>query len=367
MKNLPVYRLNAFLLMILLIIAFLYYAKDFLIPLLFAILLSMLLMPACRKLESWGVSRVGSTFLGLGIILAFLAGIIWIIIAQGQSISEDWPKMAANAEKIFDNIQSWINTRYGIPPGEQSHWLGKGIQKIGQSGGAIASGFFSGLMGIITSFVLTMLYFFFLMWKREKFGEFLLKLVAPENRKEVAKELEEIRGVSEKYLIGRLISMSFLAIFYMIGFSIAGLENALLVALVAILPTIVPYVGSFVGAIFPLAIALVSGNQDLLLPIGLILIAAQVIDNNIIEPLVEGESLDISPIFTIIALVLGEMFWGVAGMILFVPMFAILKIVCDHIPALHPYSFLLQNEIDEPKWITKIRGYFSKKKRRKTS
>jgi predicted PurR-regulated permease PerM len=102
--------------------------------------------------------------------------------------------------------------------------------------------------------------------------------------------------------------------------------------------------------------ALVSGSSGIVLPVAIILVVAQVIDNNIIEPLVEGESLDISPIFTIVAIVLGDLVWGVAGMVLFIPLFAILKIVCDHIPALHPYSFLLNNEVQEPQWVEKIKN-----------
>src|SRR5690606_16494262 len=169
-----------------------------------------------------------------------------------------------------------------------------------------------------------------------------------------------ISHVAGMYLIGRLISMTFLAVVYMIGFSIVGLPNGILIALVAVIPTLIPYVGAFVGAFFPLAMALVGGSSEMLLPIAGILIAAQVIDNNIIEPLVEGESLDISPIFTIVSIVVGELIWGIAGMILFMPMFAIVKIICDHIPSLHPYSFLLENDVDDPQWLEKVKGWFGK-------
>ena len=200
------------------------------------------------------------------------------------------------------------------------------------------------------------------MWKREKYKEFILKLVSEQNRGRVSRELEEISKVSSQYLMGRLISMSFLAIIYMIGFSIVGLPNALLMALIAVLPTIVPYVGAFVGGFFPVIMALAGDESGVFFPVVGILIVAQVIDNNIIEPLVEGESLDLSPIFTIIALVIGELLWGVAGMILFMPLFAIIRIICSRIPELHPYSFLLENEMHEPKWVQAMKKWFGNKK-----
>ena len=66
-------------------------------------------------------------------------------------------------------------------------------------------------------------------------------------------------------------------------------------------------------------------------------------------------------LFTIVAIVLGELVWGISGMILFIPMFAILKIICDHIPSLHPYSFLLANEVEEPHWVNTVKKWFKKR------
>ncbi|HEX8269376.1 MAG TPA: AI-2E family transporter [Flavobacterium sp.] len=360
MKSISIYRLNAIFLFVILTTIVLYYGKEFLVPLFFAILLAMLLLPVCNKLEKWGLGRVTSTFAGMFLIVAFVAGIVGIIAAQGASLSDDWPKMQEKVQQFSQQGKELLTTKYGITAKEQESYVQKGKTKMEQSGGQFFQKFFSGMMGFLTAFVLTLLYFFFLMWKREKYREFFLKLVHEENRKEVKKELDQISDVAGMYLIGRLISMVFLAVFYMVGFSIVGLENGLLIALVAVLPTIVPYVGAFIGGFFPIAMAFVGGSTDMILPIAGILIVAQIIDNNIIEPLVEGESLDISPIWTIVSIVLGELVWGIPGMILFMPMFAILKIICDHIPTLHPFSFLLENEMDEPKWLGKVKGLFGK-------
>lgn len=124
--------------------------------------------------------------------------------------------------------------------------------------------------------------------------------------------LDEMRRVAAQYLNGRLLSMLFLVGFYAIGSSITGLKNALLLSLIAVL------------------------------------VAAQVIDNNIIEPLVMGNQLNLSPLFTIAGIVTGELIWGLPGMILFEPLLAILRIACSHVPALHPYAILLENEVSEP-------------------
>ena len=360
MKSISIYRLNAVFLLVILTTVVLYYGKEFLVPLLFSILFAMLLLPVCKKLEKWGFSRIWSTLCGILIILAFIAGILAIIIGQGTALADDLPGMQAKAQEFLILTQSWVQDNYGIAPDKQAEYLKKGIDSMSQSGTTFFKDIFSWAFGLLSSLVLVLLYFFFIMWKREKYKEFFLKLVKEENREKVSGELKEISHVSGRYLIGRLISMGFLATIYMIGFSIIGLPNGLLLALVAVLPTIVPYIGAFVGGFFPVAMALMGGSSELVVPTVIILVIAQTIDNNIIEPLVEGETMDISPIFTIVAIVLGELVWGIAGMILFIPMFAILKIICDHIPALHPYSFLLSNEVQEPKWIQTIQKWFKK-------
>ena len=361
MKSISIYRLNAVLLLLILTTIILYYGKEFLVPLFFAILLAMLLLPVCRKLEQWGMGRVASTFMGIFIILLFISGLIGIIAAQGVSLADDWPKMQQKATQLYADAQMWVQTNYGIGQHEQDSYVQKGVDKMGESGGQTFGKMLSGFMGLLTGLVLTLLYFFFLMWKREKYKEFFLKLVKEESRNETGETLNKISHVAGMYLIGRLVSMTFLAVIYMVGFSVVGLENGILIALVAVIPTIVPYVGAFIGGFFPLAMALIGDDPNMAIPVLAILVVAQILDNNIIEPLVEGESLDISPIFTIIAIVLGELVWGVAGMILFMPMFAILKIVCDHIPKLHPYSFLLENEVEEPRWVVKMKGWFEQR------
>jgi predicted PurR-regulated permease PerM len=361
MKSISLFKVVGVLFSLVLLLTLMTWGKTFLVPLSFATLLVMLLMPLCRTLERWGISRFWATIFALIVILMVTALLLSVIAAQISAIGQDWPQMKANAESLWDDFQRYVQTHSGIAPGEQIGYLERGARKLSDTGGRLASSFLSGFLGILTGIVLTLIFFFFLMWQRGKYRQFALKLVDQENRSEVGHVLTQISKVAQQYLIGRLISMTFLAVVYTIGFSIVGLENAALVALVAVLPTLIPYVGAFVGSFFPMAIAVLSGNYDLIVPVAAILVSAQVIDNNIIEPLAEGESLGLSPVFTIIALVLGDLVWGVAGMVLFIPMFAIIKIICDHIPALHPYSFLLANELTEPQWIRKVRAFFVKR------
>lgn len=359
MKRASIYRADAVLLFGILAVVTLYYGRLFLVPLFFAIIISLLLLPISQKLERWGLGRIAATLLSVLLFLVFIAGYCGIIYAQAASLVHDWPLIKPQLLELMNTVQQWIQQNIGVSPDQQLQTIQKQLQNQSSSPGQLLSTIAGGFGGLLTSFVLVVLYLFFLMWKWEKYPEFFLKLVTPTSHATVRKAMAQMARVSARYLTGRLISMLFLAVFYMIGLSIVGLKNAVLMSLVAVIPTLIPYVGAFVGASFPLAMAFVGDSPDLVMPTVAILIFAQIIDNNIIEPLVMGAELNLSPLFTIIAVVLGELIWGIPGMILFEPLFAIIKIVCDHVPGLQPYGFLLENEVKEPRWIAQIRTMFS--------
>jgi predicted PurR-regulated permease PerM len=91
----------------------------------------------------------------------------------------------------------------------------------------------------------------------------------------------------------------------------------------------------------------------------------QFIQGWILEPLILGPQVKINSLFTIIALVLGELLWGIPGIILAIPLTAMLKIVCDHIESLKPYGFLI-GEIETTKneivFVEKIKKLIKSKK-----
>ncbi|WP_245581616.1 AI-2E family transporter [Rudanella lutea] len=355
MKALSLSQVNTRLAFAVLGIGILYLGRPFLVPLAFAGILSLLFMPVSNWLERRGIGRIWATLLCVLLFLMLIGLFVGVIYAQAASFSKDWPQIQTKLTTGIEQAQAWIQQQFGVSRQRQLQALKEGVSKLSSASSGSLTAVFGGLSGFLTGLVLVVLYLFFLLWKREKYKAFVLKLAAPENRPAVNDALSQISSVSAQYLSGRLVSMGFLALFYSIGLSIVGVENAILMSLVAVIPTLIPYIGAFVGGAFPLFMALVSGSPDMLLPTLVVLVSAQVIDNNIIEPLVMGAQLDLSPIFTIIAIVLGELIWGVPGMILFEPLFAVIRIVCAHIPTLHPYAFLLENEVEEPGWVKAVK------------
>jgi predicted PurR-regulated permease PerM len=138
------------------------------------------------------------------------------------------------------------------------------------------------------------------------------------------------------------MSITIIAVLYSIGLSIVGIKNAILLAGIAAILTLIPYVGTVLGGLFPVMMALVTEDsmRPALLAI-LVMFSIQTIDNYFIEPNIVGGEVNLSALASILSIVAGGLIWGVAGMILFLPMMGITKIICDHVESLKPIGYVV--------------------------
>lgn len=157
--------------------------------------------------------------------------------------------------------------------------------------------------------------------------------------------LEKTSMVVQKYLIGKLTIISILTIVYSIGFMIAGIQYAILIALLAALLTFIPYVGNLIAAAIASILTLSTGGTmtDILIVIGVMSIA-QFIESYILEPWIVGGNVSINPLFSIITVLFLSSVWGAGGAILALPVFGVIKIFFDHFEASKPLAFLMDDE-----------------------
>jgi predicted PurR-regulated permease PerM len=226
------------------------------------------------------------------------------------------------------------------------------------------------LTSTLTSVVLALLFTFLFLYNKERYESFFIKLFKEKDPGEVKSIVAKISRVSEQYVLGRAYSIIILFFCYTIGLLIIGIENALLLAAVASLFTIIPYVGTIIGSIFPVVMAIITEDSyQPALWTALLMITIQAIDNYFIEPFVVGGEVNLSAMATIVTIVCGGLIWGVAGTVLFIPLLGIIKIVCDQVEPLKPYGFLVGDPSgNKPSKITSwVSNFFKKKVTQKRS
>ncbi len=193
----------------------------------------------------------------------------------------------------------------------------------------------SGLIGNLFIALFSVLFITFFFLKEQKYIIRFIENLFPENKRETfVKVFKQSRNLLKRYLIGVALEVLLIIIIVSVGCYILGVENAILIGFFAGIFNIIPYVGPLIGLVFGLVIGLTTELNEVyfseslptLLKIGSVILAAQLLDNIVFQPLIYSTSVKAHPLeIFLVILIAGNMF-GIAGMILAVPTYTILRL-----------------------------------------
>lgn len=359
-------KIAVILLIIVLSSIIIFYGKPLLVPLVFAALLSSLLLPACLWFERKGLNKSLSILLSMLILLSFIAGLIALLGWQVSDITKDSSKIEEEITSKYHQVREYISETLGVSHQRQEEMIKE--QKSSGPGklSGMITGIIAGIGGFLTDTILALVYIFLFLYFRGHLKRFILRLVPEKDKANALDIVDSSQKVTQKYLGGLSLMIVSLWIMYGIGFTIAGVKSALFFAILCGLLEIIPFIGNIAGTAFTVLFSLVQGG-DANLIIGILITYAlvQFIQTYVIEPLVVGAEVNLNPLFTILALVVGETFWGIPGMVLSIPLMGITKIICDHIEPLKPYGELIggNEKKGESGFKKKIKGFAKKIKK----
>lgn len=333
------------LLLLFLLFAGLYYAKAFLMPLFIGGILAALFLPFCNWMEKKKTPKGLAVFICLLSLALIIASIFVFLGWKIYDLLDDFAMIKKVSVETVNTVQKFIFNYLDLSIDEQFKILKSEQPSIGNMMQIVVGS----VANLLVTLILVLVYFVFLLYYRIHIKIFFLKHTEPSQRNEMEQLIDNAAGVSQQYLLGISKMIVILWIMYGIGFSIVGIENALFFAILCGLLEVVPYVGNIIGTTLTVVVtALQGGTLSMLGGIVLVYGLIQFIQGWILEPLILGPQVKINSLFTIFALVLGELLWGIPGVILAIPITAIFKIICDHIDSLKPYGFLI-GEIESEK------------------
>lgn len=320
-----------------------FYAKAFLVPVVIAALLAMLFLPLCNRMEKVRIPRVVAIICCILILLAVVAGVAFLLSWQIADLAKESSTIEQNLTRRIAEVRRYIDQTFGISRQQQKEVLNGG-QSSGRLPGMI-TGFLSGMGGFLTDFILVLVYLFLFLYLRLHLKKFLLMLVPQQNRQQAQQTLAQCRQVSQRYLTGMALMIGCLWVLYGIGFTIVGVKNALFFAILCGLLEIIPFVGNLTGTLFTvITVFAQGGSSSMVLGVLITYATVQFVQTYLLEPMVVGAEVSINPLATIAALVIGELVWGIPGMILAIPMLGIVKIICDNVAPWRPVGFLLGSD-----------------------
>ncbi len=340
-------------------------AKEFLFPLFLALLFAYLLYPIVSFLDSKGLPRAIPIL--LSILLAFLVigGIILLFYSQLNLMLEDYDAIKKQATQNIDAFENTIKETFGLQGNRIDGFLKERVDKFFSSEGSEINRLFSATTGTISKLFLLPVYVFLFLFFRTKFAYFILKVVDENKRSKAVKTLRDISTVAARYMGGVTIVVLILCIINSTGLLIIGVEYAVLLGITSAFFNFIPYFGTLMGGSVPLLFVLFSSDQPVTTGIQVLIlfIIVQVTENNILTPLIVGGNVKINPFFVIVGLVAGAMVWGIAGMVVVIPMLAMARIIMNNTKRLQPYAYLLGPRRSSRTSIVKsLKGILNKKR-----
>ncbi|TLS39294.1 AI-2E family transporter [Pseudalkalibacillus caeni] len=303
------------------------------VPVLTAALITYLLHPIVEKIHEEGLPRALAILI---IYFLFFGGIGYAAFKGTPYAIKQTQELADNLPQLVETYRVWINELYrstsNFPPAFQTRideTLHSVEVYVNEMLNAVLEIFKKLIGSLFLLFITPFLVFYFL-----KDFEDIKKAVwyiTPKKWRTPGKQLlNEIDESLGNYIRGQFLVISALVVLGIIGFWIIGMPYPILLGVIVGITDLIPYFGPIIGAFPALVIAMTVSMKMLIYVVGLILIL-QFIESNILSPYIVGRSLHIHPVIIIFGLLIGGEVGGIPGLILAVPILAVLKVVIKHV------------------------------------
>lgn len=341
-------------------------AEDVLIPIAFAVLLAFLLSPLVVRLTRIGLPRSIAIIMTVTVAFAAIGGVAWIVTTQAISLVKALPNYEQNlhekiaklkaprtpevmtrvsgmVENLRREIKSAAPDKAVTPPapGEQKP-VPVEVKPTEPTPWELARDIVTpvlkplGVAGIVIVFVVAMLF------QREDLRDRFLQIVSAGKLNVATQALDDAAARVSRYLGMLLVVNASYGVPIGLGLWWIGIPNALLWGLLATLLRFIPFIGPWIAAAFPVALAIaVDPGWTMLLYTLALFVVMELISNNIIEVMLYGASTGISNLALLVAAVFWTWVWGAAGLVLSTPLTVCVLVLGNYVPGMSFLTMLL--------------------------
>lgn len=309
-------------------------------PLVVAGILYYLIDPLIDWLEAkFNIPRVWS----ISIVFILIFGLlIWMVVTLIPIIQSQINSLIHNIPSYWRDLQGMLNELSHNPRLQKLHLTQnfsttKINHSLAQSWDGVLGSAFNNLtsaVGIVSNVVMILLtapfVLFFMLKDDRQIKPLVLKYVPDRLKASIGVTLTEINGALSSYIRGQLTVAFWVVVMFAVGYLIAQVPYALLLGITAGFLNLIPYVGSALGLIPAIILALINGH-GMIWSVIIVFAIEQTIETRVVSPLVVGNKMNMHPVTTIFVLLVSGGMFGLAGVIFGIPIFAILKIICSRI------------------------------------
>lgn len=311
------------------------------IPLFFGFLTALLLYPVCCVFERLHLGKTFSAIITVVLFLTVLGSLLYFLSIQLQNLFQNLPNARVKFLAIVHGIENWVSAHFHVENKDQQTYMSRSLNNF--LTGSLGTTF-GGVLRMCILFVVFVFFTFFILVYRNLLQQTVLSFFKDSQQQEAKQMVRRIRAVINSYLLGLITEMGILFVLIFAALLILGVKYALLLALLGSIMNIIPYIGIYTAALIAILMTLLNTTEGLALDVAFVFIAAHLIDANILMPYIVGGRVKINPFMALVALIAGDLVWGIAGMFLFIPLTAIIRILVQNIRELRPWAILIGGE-----------------------
>lgn len=318
--------------------------KSIFAPLAMAMLLALIVLPLAKQLERWKVNRVLSAFLATFSIILIVGSLGVLAFFQFKDLASDFPRLAGELTDRVNNLIARIPQGL-LPEGvRELEDLTKLAPKFLSSQSAMFGSAIGATTGLIAALILIPVYMVLILLYRGKMVRFV-RVLDERRNSDLSRATLEAKEVAQSYLSGLGWVILIIATLNSTGLWIIGIKYALFFGVLSALLTVIPYVGTTLGATIPVLFALLTKDSYwYAVAVAGLYMFVQFLEGNFITPFVVGRAVNINPLAAILSLLLAAQLWGIIGMIIAIPMMAMFEIVLQHSRDFNHFTIILRNK-----------------------
>ncbi len=309
------------------------------VPLIISGFLYYILNPVVGALQKVPLGKVRHVSRGwaITVVMLLLLSILGaLLLTLLPALVDQIASLVKNIPVLVDTIQHWANQlsqinfskEYGI-----DFNLDKLQQEVQNIGKTVVSGMATSLSAVIaklTSFTVTAITVpvmtIYMLYDGNKLAPFIQKVFPSKQQARISDILGRLNQTLAQYISGQVLEMIFVGVFTAVGYFMIGQKYALLLGVFAGITNMIPYVGPYIGLVPALFVALTDSFWQAIW-VSIVVLIVQQVDSNLIYPRVMGASLHVHPLTIIVLLLAAGNIAGIAGMILAVPFYAVIRTV----------------------------------------
>ncbi len=283
----------------------------------------------------------------LVMLSVLITGVIGLFLQQLFSFSVEWPEFKNKLMHAIAELSVYIQQNFGMDKDKQIQLFDDFFSNSTSGIYPIIRNFAFSSLSALAFAIMVPFFTALILFNRKNYVTVLYSLFEDGKKTMIQEIIQEtvhtyynfVKGVSIVYIIVGCLNS--------IGLLILGIPHPFLFGFIASVLTFIPYVGIITASLLPITIAWIT-YDSYWYPLGVVMVFGfvQYLEGNFIFPFAVGSRLKINTLVTILAIILGGILWGAAGMILFVPFVAILKLIADRVPELKSLSLFLGTDPD---------------------